>query len=681
MDSDVAYTYDDDTVPGSGDVTDCRTSAAMSSGTSRRTMGRLSKVVDQSGTRWFNYDTHGRVVATWDMRDMRDELDATCARVTTSEYDSVGRVISMRLPTGRRLAYGYTGPNPSAPRTVTAYRVAADKTACESGSGGWTWNDTTNECTRTIATDVAFGGGALRRWKVSLGRVLVAEAMLDGAPRRSGTENSNPASQFVRTVTETDALGNPKTIAGPAGGDDPDTLTYAPWFHWLESSTQDDPPGLHEYEVKPTLLGDRTAMTWSPDWAVDPVTQAVTYASGSSRMTSWEVNVPSAWGVGTEGMRAVNMVYTAGGAISEFDNEGKSGGAWSAPTPIIVTYDGAERMASWDGNTFAYDFRNLRTQKVADFNDVTTDFWYDDAGQLLAELGCSSPCTVTGPRPLKEYVWLGGRPIAFIDSTLDDTGEILDDGEDALASGDDVAVFDVATGLLGEPIAVTSSSSFSYVWSEEHTPFWEFGQFNGPTNLRFPGQYADEETGLFYNWHRYYWPMVGRYVSADPLIPRGLQLQPYAYALQQPAKYSDRTGLDIWIEGPSGDEPFLHQSINIGDPAGNYVSVSFAINGGGSVYPERPQDQGGEIGRYMPTTPEQDAAAIKYLEDTRKKDNERSYSPNNTCRDYSQRKFDELKNRLGLEEAFPPVRSKGRAEPLPPLIWAPVIFTTTSSSR
>jgi len=32
-------------------------------------------------------------------------------------------------------------------------------------------------------------------------------------------------------------------------------------------------------------------------------------------------------------------------------------------------------------------------------------------------------------------------------------------------------------------------------------------------NLRFPRQYYDAETGLHYNWHRYYWPEVGRYVS------------------------------------------------------------------------------------------------------------------------------------------------------------------------
>jgi RHS repeat-associated protein len=41
----------------------------------------------------------------------------------------------------------------------------------------------------------------------------------------------------------------------------------------------------------------------------------------------------------------------------------------------------------------------------------------------------------------------------------------------------------------------------------------------GPVDcpLRFPGQYADDETGLHYNLHRYYDPGTARYISADPL--------------------------------------------------------------------------------------------------------------------------------------------------------------------
>ena len=63
------------------------------------------------------------------------------------------------------------------------------------------------------------------------------------------------------------------------------------------------------------------------------------------------------------------------------------------------------------------------------------------------------------------------------------------------------------------------------------------------TPLRFPGQYADDETGLHYNVFRYYDPGTGRYLSQDPL---GLSPapNPVAYA-PNPLLDSDPLGLGL----------------------------------------------------------------------------------------------------------------------------------------
>ena len=39
--------------------------------------------------------------------------------------------------------------------------------------------------------------------------------------------------------------------------------------------------------------------------------------------------------------------------------------------------------------------------------------------------------------------------------------------------------------------------------------------------FRFPGQYWDPETDLYENWHRYYIPFAGQYLSPEPMLQDG----------------------------------------------------------------------------------------------------------------------------------------------------------------
>jgi RHS repeat-associated protein len=73
-------------------------------------------------------------------------------------------------------------------------------------------------------------------------------------------------------------------------------------------------------------------------------------------------------------------------------------------------------------------------------------------------------------------------------------------------------------------------------WGRTTTEPAELGPF------RYAGQYADTETGLYYNRHRYYDPSIGRYINADPIeTARSLRL--FAYVDNDPYRWIDPDGL------------------------------------------------------------------------------------------------------------------------------------------
>ncbi len=95
---------------------------------------------------------------------------------------------------------------------------------------------------------------------------------------------------------------------------------------------------------------------------------------------------------------------------------------------------------------------------------------------------------------------------------------------------------------LGTPQEMTDMDQ-NVVWRAGKDPFGdgEVEVASIDNNLRFPGQYYDEETGLHYNWNRYYDPRTGRYITSDPIGLIG-GINTFGYVDANPLKYIDPNG-------------------------------------------------------------------------------------------------------------------------------------------
>jgi len=85
------------------------------------------------------------------------------------------------------------------------------------------------------------------------------------------------------------------------------------------------------------------------------------------------------------------------------------------------------------------------------------------------------------------------------------------------------------------------------VWSATYDAFGRATVDSASTvtnNLRYPGQYYDAESGLHYNWMRFYDPSVGRYTTWDPIGLRGGK-NIYTYVYGNTLMYVDPYGLCI----------------------------------------------------------------------------------------------------------------------------------------
>ncbi len=459
----IAYVYDE-----SNGTTGCSISYPA---------GRLTRMIDSSGSTVYCYDWRGNVI-------QKIQVTGTSRFSTGYAYNLADRLMRITYPSGLQANYARDAVG----------RISAISVTPQGGSA------------TPILNSLAYlpFGPANSYTFAQSGQTL----------SKSYDQNYNATDITGNALTlhfRRDAVGNIDRLGTAAGATTP-IEQYQYDAHYRLQQVNDGASGLVEGYTYNTT-GDRLTK-------IQPsTTQTYTYTPSSHHLDGITGNARSLDANG-------NTIQTTGAATLDF------------------AFDDRNRMIEVRRNgslitTYDYNAKGERVYKTTSY--PTSDarwFSYNESGQLLGEY------TQTG---LREYVWADGTPIAILDTM----GVPLTPAELIFTNGFDNAVaattmtYYVHTDQLDTPrVVTTTTGTVVWNWPWAGNPFGEAAP-NIQTmtmNLRFPGQYYDQETELNYNYFRDYEPNTGRYVESDPI---GLQggLTTYSYVNSQPLRSTDSKGL------------------------------------------------------------------------------------------------------------------------------------------
>ena len=166
--------------------------------------------------------------------------------------------------------------------------------------------------------------------------------------------------------------------------------------------------------------------------------------------------------------------------------------------------------------TYLYNYLGQRIFKTLESNGkLSSTIYLYEGSQLVAEANVNGKVT-------SQYMYLGDRPVAKLEGK---------------------ALYYIHSDHIGTPQLVTDESK-KVVWKASYTPFGEarIEKAAITLNIRLPGHYYDSETNSHYNYHRYYDPQTGRYLTSDPIGTAG-DINNFTYANANPLQNTDVLGL------------------------------------------------------------------------------------------------------------------------------------------
>lgn len=196
-----------------------------------------------------------------------------------------------------------------------------------------------------------------------------------------------------------------------------------------------------------------------------------------------------------------NAVTSAGSNSYGYDANGNM----TSKNGVSIQYNYDNMPKSMNGTTFVYDYSGHRVKK----NSTVY------IGKLYE---CTSGTCI-------KYIFAGSNRVAMKTGT---------------------SVYYYHTDHLGSSSGMTDSSG---IVKEEiyYYPYGKTRSNSGTLNVKhkFTGQELDGETGLYYYGARYYDPEIGRFISADSIVPDfsdPQSLNRYSYCRNNPVILTDPSG-------------------------------------------------------------------------------------------------------------------------------------------
>jgi len=221
--------------------------------------------------------------------------------------------------------------------------------------------------------------------------------------------------------------------------------------------------------------------------------------------------------------------------------------------------------------SFSYDCENrlVRAETLVNGKlESQGEYRYDGLGRRVAK-----QAEINGELEQKRFLWQGLRMLreetpAQSILYLYEPGSYAPLARVDQVEGEGQKLYYFHTDQIGTPLELTDSEG-KIVWQATYRSWGTIETLSikeVDQNLRYPGQYSDDETSLHYNTFRYYDPEVARFITQDPIgLLGGSNLYNYAPSSTgwlDPLGWCVKTNV---IRGPAGQPLRAAATITLND--------------------------------------------------------------------------------------------------------------------